>query len=318
MDANNNYGNMEEMLRQTLKSIEALQAQSDSGEAGMLEELKEIESQLQKLLLKQKDNRPPYERVKMARRVERPTTWAYIEALLDEFVELRGDRLGADDPAIVGGVGLFQGRPVTVIGHQKGRNTQENIQRNFGMPQPAGYRKVMRLMEQAEKFGRPILLFIDTPGAYCGIRAEEQGQAEAIARCIRKGFTLTVPVLSFVIGEGGSGGALALGVADRVYMLENSIYSIISPEGFASILWKDNTRAAEASSIMKLTSFDLYSGGIVDGIIEEPQDGADSDPGMVADSIRHLLQRDLKELDMLDPETRQSLRFHKYRIIGVV
>lgn len=318
MDNNPAYGNMEEMLRQTLKSIEALQAQSGPHDSGMLEELKEIESQLQNLLLRQKDNRAPHERVKMARRVERPTTWYYIEQLLDEFVELKGDRLGHDDPAIVGGIGLFQGRPVTVIGHQKGRNTQENIQRNFGMPQPSGYRKAMRLMDQAEKFGRPIVLFIDTPGAYCGINAEEQGQAEAIAQCIRKGFTLTVPVLSFVIGEGGSGGALALGVADRVYMLENSIYSIISPEGFASILWKDNTRSSEASSIMKLTSFDLYGGGIIDGIIEEPQEGADADPADVADHIRHALTRDLKELDLLDPATRQSLRFHKYRIIGVV
>lgn len=311
-------GNMEEMLRQTLKSIEALKAQSASDDSGMQEELIEIESQLMSLLARQKEIRPPYERVKMARRVGRPTTLYYIEQLLDSFVELKGDRLGQDDPAIVGGVGLFQGRPVTVIGHQKGRNTQENIRRNFGMPQPSGYRKAMRLMEQAQKFGRPILLFVDTPGAYCGINAEEKGQAEAIAQCIRKGFTLTVPVLSFVIGEGGSGGALALGVADRVYMLENSVYSIISPEGFASILWKDNTRAVEASSIMKLTSFDLYSGGIVDGILEEPQEGADADPEAVAERIRQTIRRDLKELDLLEPDTRQSLRFHKYRIIGVV
>lgn len=309
---------MEEMLRQTLKSIEALQAQTGAEDTDVLGELKEIESQLQALLLRQKDNRTPIERVKMTRRVERPTTAYYIDALLEEFVELKGDRTGQDDPAIIGGIGLFHGRPVTVIGHQKGRDTQENIHRNFGMPQPSGYRKVMRLMEQAEKFRRPILLFIDTPGAHCGIRAEEQGQAEAIARCIRKGFMLTVPVLSFVIGEGGSGGALALGVADRVYMLENSIYSIISPEGFASILWKDNTKSTEASAIMKLTSFDLYEGGIVDGIIDEPQAGADTAPEEVAEKIRHILVRDLKELDMLDPATRQSLRFHKYRIIGAL
>ncbi len=309
---------MEDLLRNTLKSIEALQIQAGQGEQEVLEELKEIEAQLQSLLSRQKTTRTPMERVKMARRVERPTTMYYIEKLIDNFVELKGDRLSADDPAIVGGVGFFQGQPVTVIGHQKGRDTQENIHRNFGMPQPSGYRKAMRLMRQAVKFHRPILLFIDTPGAYCGIQAEEQGQAEAIAQCIRTSFTLPVPVISFVIGEGGSGGALAIGVADRIYMLENSIYSVISPEGFASILWKDNTRSVEASDTMKLTSYDLYTGGIVDGVIEEPEEGADADPALVASKIRAVVERDLKELQLLDDETRLSMRFHKYRVIGVV
>ncbi len=310
--------NMEEMLRQTLKSIETLQAQAVSGETGVLSELKDIEEQLKALISRQHQNRAPMERVKMARRVERPTTLYYISQLIEDFVELKGDRLGADDPAIVGGVGFFNGMPVTVIGHQKGRDTQENIKRNFGMPQPSGYRKAMRLMKQAVKFNRPILLFIDTPGAYCGINAEEQGQAEAIAQCIRTSFTLPVPVISFVIGEGGSGGALALGVADRVYMLENSIYSIISPEGFASILWKDNTKSAQASEQMKLTSFDLYAGGIIDGVIEEPDEGAEKDPEAVAEKIAQVIEKDLRDLKLLDDDTRKSMRFHKYRIIGVL
>lgn len=312
------HSNREELLKQTLQSIEALKAQSEAGETDVLKELGDIEIQLQALLHKTHQNRTPMERVKIARRIERPTTFHFIDHLLTDFVELKGDRLGADDPALVGGIGRFHGQPVTIIGHQKGRNTQENIDRNFGMPQPAGYRKAMRLMDQAAKFGRPILLFIDTPGAYCGIRAEEQGQAAAIAQCIAKSFTVPVPMLSFVIGEGGSGGALALGVADRVYMLENSVYSVISPEGFASILWKDNTRGGEASEKMKLTSFDLYTGGLIDGIVPEPSEGADADPAAVVKEVEQIIERDLKEISLLDADTRRNLRHHKYRVIGVV
>ncbi len=211
-----------------------------------------------------------WNRVLTSRMMERPVGPDYIEALFTDFVELHGDRYYADDPAIVGGVARFHGQPVTVICQAKGKNTQENIARNFGMPSPDGYRKALRLMKQAEKFHRPVICFVDTPGAFCGIEAEERGEGEAIARNLYEMSCLKTPILSIVIGEGGSGGALAMAVADEVWMLENSIYSILSPEGFASILWKDGKRAKEAAAIMKLTADDLYRLGIVEKVFEEP------------------------------------------------
>lgn len=212
-----------------------------------------------------------WERVLISRRTDRPTGIDYIETLFTDFVECHGDRYFADDPAIVGGVARFCGRPVTVIAQSKGRDTKENIKRNFGMPSPEGYRKALRLMRQAEKFHRPVICFVDTPGAFCGLEAEERGQGEAIARNLYEMSSLKTPVLSVIIGEGGSGGALAMAVADEVWMLENSVYSILSPEGFASILWKDSTKAKEAAGVMKLTAGDLYQMNMVEQIFTEPE-----------------------------------------------
>lgn len=210
-----------------------------------------------------------WERVKTARSNERPTSIDYIGGIFDRFLELHGDRMSRDDGAIVGGIATIHGIPVTVIGQQKGRNMKQNIKRNFGMPYPEGYRKALRLMKQAEKFQRPIICFIDTPGAFCGIEAEERGQGEAIARNLYEMSSLKTPILSVVIGEGGSGGALALAVANEVWMLENSTYSILSPEGFSSILWKDSRRADEAAAIMKITADDLYDLKVINKVIPE-------------------------------------------------
>lgn len=219
-----------------------------------------------------KDTLSAIEKVKISRRNDRPTALDYISKIFDSFLELHGDRLFGDDSAVVGGVARFQGREVTVIGQQKGRNTKENIKRNFGMPNPEGYRKAVRLMKLADKFNQPVICFVDTPGAYCGIEAEERGQGEAIARAIYEMSDLSVPVLSIFIGEGGSGGALALGVANNIFMLENATYSILSPEGFAAILWKDAERADEAAEVMKITADDLKNLHIIDRIISESED----------------------------------------------
>ncbi|NLJ90971.1 MAG: acetyl-CoA carboxylase carboxyltransferase subunit alpha, partial [Clostridiales bacterium] len=214
----------------------------------------------------------PWERVRLARRLERPTSIDYISKIFDTFIELHGDRYYGDDSAVVGGLATFNNQSITVIGQQKGRNLKENQKRNYGMPSPEGYRKALRLMKQAEKFNRPIVLFIDTPGAFCGIEAEQRGQGEAIAKSLFHMSNLKVPILSIVIGEGGSGGALAFGLANEVWMLENSVYSIISPEGFASIMYKDKKRAKEAAELMKLTAKDLLNLGIIEKIIKEPDD----------------------------------------------
>lgn len=255
----------------------------------------------------------PWEKVKMARMMERPTGMYFIERMFEDFVELHGDRYFADDPAIVGGIARFDGQPVTVITHQKGRNTKENIQRNFGMPHPEGYRKAMRLMKQAEKFRRPVICFIDTPGAFCGIGAEERGEGESIAQSLLLMSRLKTPVISIIIGEGGSGGALALGVADQVYMLENAIYSILSPEGFASILWKDAKRAEEAAGVMKLTAQDCKKLRVIDEIIPEAEGGLHINPEETITYLRNLLQIQLRQLREADIEEILEHRYHKYR-----
>ena len=212
-----------------------------------------------------------WEKVKLARELDRPKSLDYIKALFDEFIELHGDRNFGDDKSIIGGIASLEGMPVTVIGEQKGKNVKENMERNFGMPEPEGYRKALRLMKQAEKFKRPIITFIDTPGAYPGMGAEERGQGEAIARSIMEMSRLKVPIICIVIGEGSSGGALAIGVGDKIVMLENAVYSVLSPEGFASILYKDSTKAKEAAENMKMTANDLKKLGIIDKIIKEPE-----------------------------------------------
>ncbi len=263
--------------------------------------------------IKESNSLSVWEKVQMARAQERPTGLDYINLIFSNFIEFHGDRHFADDKAIVGGIAFFNGKPVTVIAEQKGRNTKENVERNFGMPNPCGYRKALRLMKQAEKFGRPVICFIDTPGAYPGMGAEERGQGEAIARNLMEMSMLKTPILSFVTGEGGSGGALALGVADRVYMLENSIYSILSPEGFASILWKDGARAKEAAPIMKITAKDLLEFGVIDEIIPEGLKGAAENTSECAAYMTGLIERALEELGLEDKNSLISKRYEKFR-----
>lgn len=255
--------------------------------------------------------------VRLARDTKRPTTLDFIKYILTDFLELHGDRRFGDDPAIVGGIGFLEEIPVTVIGHQKGRNVKENVKRNFGMAHPEGYRKALRLMEEAERFGRPVINFIDTPGAYPGLGAEERGQAEAIAYNLYQMSGLKVPIIAIVTGEGGSGGALGLGVADRVYMLSNTIYSVISPEGCASILWRDAARADQAAEALKLTAPDLHRFNIIDGIIDEPGNGAHENHEAAAKNLKAVLLPALKELLKLDLETLLEQRYRKFRRMGV-
>jgi acetyl-CoA carboxylase carboxyl transferase subunit alpha len=258
----------------------------------------------------------PWEKTQVARHAGRPYTLDYVQAIFTDFTEVHGDRRFGDDPALVCGFAFYRERPVAVVGHQKGRDTKQKIYRNFGMPKPEGYRKAMRVMQLAEKFGRPIISFVDTPGAYPGLDAEERGQAEAIAYNLREMSTLRVPILVNVTGEGGSGGALAIAVGDRVNMLENSVYSVITPEGCAAILWRDAGRAEQAATAMKITATDLKGFGIVDEIVPEPPGGAHLDPDQLFSSLDRLLQAQLQELSALPPDTLVAQRYQKFRLMG--
>lgn len=258
-----------------------------------------------------------YERVQMARSPQRPTTKDFVDKIADNFLELHGDRYYSDDEAIVGGIASIDGVPVTIIGHQKGKDIEENIKRNFGMAKPDGYRKAIRLMKQAEKFNRPVICFVDTPGAYCGIEAEERGQGEAIAESLLVLSTLKTPVISLIVGEGGSGGALALALADEVWMMENSIYSILSPEGFASILWKDASKAAEAAEKMKVTATHLKDFGIIDKIIEEPMNGISIDFDTISHNVKKEILESIKVYLKKDKATLLEDRYQKFKSIGV-
>lgn len=257
-----------------------------------------------------------WDRVTIARKAERPKSLDYINKIFTNFIELHGDRNFGDDKSIIGGIAELDGIPVTIIGEQKGKNAKENIERNFGMPNPEGYRKALRLMKQAEKFNRPIITFIDTPGAYPGMGAEERGQGEAIAKNLFEMAKLKVPTISIVIGEGSSGGALALGVTDVIIMLENAVYSILSPEGFASILYKDASKAPEAAEKMKITASDLKKMNIIDTIISEPEGGAQNDLTYVANQIKEVLIKDLETLNKMSKEELQNDRYNKFRKIG--
>ena len=254
-----------------------------------------------------------WEKVTLARELDRPKAMDYINSLFQNFIELHGDRNFGDDKSIVGGIATLEGIPVTVIGEQKGKNVKENMERNFGMPEPEGYRKALRLMKQAEKFKRPVVTFIDTPGAYPGMGAEERGQGEAIAKNLMEMSKLKVPIICIVIGEGSSGGALAIGVGDKIVMLENAVYSILSPEGFASILYKDASKAKEAAENMKLTAKDLKELGIIDKIISEPEKGAQNDFETVIEEIKKYLVKNIKELKKLTEEELIQQRYEKYR-----
>ena len=262
------------------------------------------------------ETRTAFERVLLARHADRPYTLDLIERLFEDFVELHGDKRFAEDPAIVCGLARFHGLPVVVVGHQKGRDTKQRSYRNFGMPKPEGYRKAMRVMKLGEKFGRPIFTFIDTPGAYPGIDAEERGQAEAIAYNLREMAKIKVPIIVTVIGEGGSGGALAIGVGDQVLMLENSIYSVISPEGCAAILWKDSTKADLAAEGLRLTAQHLFEAGIIDKIIPEPEGGAHNDCDQTARYLDSALSERLAEAVSCSQEDRLSRRYSKLRGFG--
>ena len=254
-----------------------------------------------------------WDRVQLSRKIDRPSGSDYIKALFTDFMEFHGDRNYGDDKAIIGGIAKFHGRPVTVIVQEKGTNTKENIAHNFGMPMPEGYRKALRLMKQAEKFHRPVICFVDTPGAFCGIEAEERGQGEAIARNLWELAGLKTPVLSVVTGEGGSGGALALAAGDQVWMLENSVYSILSPEGFASILWKDSTKAKEAAEVMKLTAADLYEKGIIEQVIPEPENLTPESMWQVTEELDNRIDDFLKKYDSLSEEELLEHRYTRFR-----
>ncbi|SFJ12508.1 acetyl-CoA carboxylase carboxyl transferase subunit alpha [Halobacillus dabanensis] len=300
-------------LREKIVDLKKL---TENSEMDLSDEIDTLEKRLEKLETDVYDRMAPWDRVQMARHPERPTTLDYIEYLFTDFLEMHGDRSFGDDAAIVSGIAKFKDQPVTVIGHQRGKDTKENIRRNFGMPHPEGYRKALRLMKQAEKFRRPIITFIDTKGAYPGKAAEERGQSEAIARNLMEMAGLTVPIICIVIGEGGSGGALGLGVGDRIFMLENSTYSVISPEGASSILWKDAGLAQEAAESMKITSYDLKKLNVIDEVIPEIRGGAHRDIEGQAKEIEKVIIDTLSALESLSEEELLEQRFLKYKNIG--
>lgn len=282
-----------------------------------IKEKNKIDLEIKRIRMIANERITAWDRVYIARHKNRPKSFDYINILFPDFIELHGDRSFGDDNAIVGGIATFHDIPVTILAQAKGKNTEENILRNFGMANPEGYRKSIRLAKQAEKFKRPIITFIDTAGAFPGKGAEERGQAQAIAECLYEFSTLKTVVICVVIGEGGSGGALALSVGDKIIMLENAIYSILSPEGFASILWKDDTRAKEASEMMKLTSYDLKKYGVIDEIIKEPIGGAQHDLNDVVRRLDKSIFESLKELLKIKTNTLINNRYEKYRKIGV-
>lgn len=306
----------EGQLTQLLDKIKDLRAFAQEQGIDLGKEIAALEEKAAELRAKMYANLSPWQKIQLARNIKRPTTLDYINLIFTEFVELHGDRQFRDDPALVGGIALLEGRPVTVLGHQKGRDTKDNIARNFGMPHPEGYRKALRLMAQAEKYRRPVICFIDTPGAYPGLGAEERGQSEAIARNLREMATFRVPILNLVTGEGGSGGALALGVGDSLLMLENTVYSVISPEGCASILWKDASRAKEAAAALKLTAQDLDALGVIDEVIPEPQGGIHRDWEGGAIAVKEALLRHLDILGSLPLEALLRRRHQRLARLG--
>lgn len=308
----------EKNIAELTKRIEEFKFFSREHGVDLKAEIERMEAKLEAMKKEAFETLTPWEKVTLAKLVERPTALDYIERIFEDFIELHGDRLYRDDPSIVGGIAKLNGRAVTVIGQQKGRDTKEYIKRNFGMPNPEGYRKALRLMKQAEKFHRPVICFVDTPGAYPGLGAEERGQGEAIARNLLQMSNLKTPIVSIVIGEGGSGGALALAVADEVCMLENAIYSILSPEGFASILWKDSSRAKEAAEVMKITAQDLKSFGIIDEIIKEPLGGAHKNAEETAENIKNMLLEAVPRLCSYETDELLKRRYLKFRGFGII
>jgi len=299
------------------KKIAELKHFSSSKKIDLSSELKRLEEKLQQKRKSTYSNLSAWQKVQLARHPKRPYTMDYINMLTTDFLELHGDRAFSDDKALICGIAKLENQNIVVMGHQKGRDTKENLKRNFGCAHPEGYRKALRIMEMAQKFKLPVVIFIDTPGAYPGIGAEERGQSQAIALNLREMMQIATPIIATVIGEGGSGGALGIGVADRVYVLENSYYSVISPEGCAAILWKDGARAPDAAEVLKLTGQDLVKMGIIEGIIAEPLGGAHRDPQAMAQNIKEVILKNLKELKAEPVEALLKARYEKFRNIGV-
>lgn len=306
----------EKPLFEIRNKIESLKESQDKNDVDLQEEIDMLEASLERETKKIYTNLKPWDRVQIARLQERPTTLDYIPYIFDSFMELHGDRNFRDDPAMIGGIGFLNGRAVTVIGQQRGKDTKDNIYRNFGMAHPEGYRKALRLMKQAEKFNRPIFTFIDTKGAYPGKAAEERGQSESIATNLIEMASLKVPVIAIVIGEGGSGGALGIGIANKVLMLESSTYSVISPEGAAALLWKDSNLAKIAAETMKITAHDIKQLGIIDDVISEPLGGAHKDIEQQALAIKSAFVEQLDSLESLSRDEIANDRFEKFRNIG--
>lgn len=307
----------ERPLQELFDKLEHLREIQESGKMDMSEEIKMLQRRIDNTRKEMLSNLTPSQVVQIARYIQRPTTLEYIAMIFEDFVELHGDRNFSDDPALVAGIANLDKRPVVVMGHQKGHSTKENLARNFGMANPEGYRKALRIMRLAERYGKPIISFVDTPGAYPGIGAEERGQAEAIAKNLREMAELTVPFISIITGEGGSGGALGLAMGNRVLMLEFSIYSVISPEGCASILFRDASRAKEAATALKITAKDLLELGIIDDIIREPLGGAHIDPQFTAKNIKAAILRHLEPLLTLSNRELIADRYNKYRKMGI-
>lgn len=310
--------NFEKPITELEKKIEELKNFGSSKNIDLSSEIRRLQDKLEELKKDTYGNLTPWQKVQIARHPARPYTLDYIHTMMSDFLELHGDRAFADDKAMVCGLAKLDGRKVAVIGHQKGRDTKDNLKRNFGCAHPEGYRKALRIMQLAEEFGLPVVIFIDTPGAYPGIGAEERGQSQAIALNLREMMRIAVPIIAAVIGEGGSGGALGVGVADRVCVLENSYYSVISPEGCAAILWKDGSKAPEAAEVLKLTAQDLLRMGIIDEIIPEPLGGAHRDPQTAGQNLKHVIQRNLKEIEAKDIKELLRLRYKKFREIGAL
>ena len=300
------------------RKIEELKGFTSDKKIDLINEIRLLEDKLSKLRKEVYQNLTPWQKVQIARHPKRPYTLDYIEVVFTDFIELHGDRLFGDDGAIVAGLAKFDGQKIVVIGHQKGRDTKGNIQRHFGCAHPEGYRKSIRIMKFAAKFGLPIVVFIDTPGAYPGIDAEERGQAQAIAYNLREMIGLAVPIIVIVIGEGGSGGALGIGIGDVVCVLENAYYSVISPEGCAAILWKESKKAPEAAQALKLTAEDLLRLGVIDEIIPEPLGGAHRDPEKMAATLKEIIKKHLKQLSSVPAEKLLKDRYEKFRKMGTV
>jgi acetyl-CoA carboxylase carboxyl transferase subunit alpha len=304
-----------EPIEELQSRIQKLEAEQNEFEEN--EELNAARAELEETIDTVFSSLSRWQRCLLARHPDRPYTLDYIHGIFSEFTELHGDRRFADDPAIVAGFALFDGEPVAIVGHQKGRDTAEKVRRNFGMPRPDGYRKALRIMQLAAQFGRPLISFVDTPGAYPGIFAEERGQAEAIANNLLEMARLPVPIIVVVTAEGGSGGALALGVGDRVLMLEHAIYSVISPEGCAAILWKDQARAESAAEALRLTAPDLKKMGVIDEVLPEPPGGAQMHPVAMAETIAEALRVNLKALRKIKPDALITRRYKKFRAMGI-
>jgi len=310
------YLEFEKPIAELEKKIEELTLFTSNGNIDLEEEILKLHKKSDQLRAEIYSRLTPWQKVQISRHPNRPYTLDYIEAMLTDFVEMHGDRNYGDDPAIVCGMARLDGLPVVVIGHQKGRTTKERLYRNFGQPNPEGYRKALRLMIFAEKFNKPLITLIDTQGAYPGIGAEERGQGESIARNLAVMSGLKIPIISIVIGEGGSGGALALGIADRVLMLEHATYSVISPEGCAAILWNNGAKASEAADLLKITAQDLFQMRVIDEVIEEPIGGAHRDPRRASELLKDAIARNLAEIRTLPAEDIVKMRYEKFRRLG--